>query len=351
MSIQLFLGLPRRMCEAGGSAGWMIPLYTSIIALVIFFFIGKLYTPFRSKDIIDIAEIAGGNIMRIVVGLIFIIDYILVLSLLLRIFGEDIKIFALNKSPLSFVVMIFIIVMALAAYCGLEGVSRINFIVVPVVALALFVVLLGNMDYIDTTHIFPILGTGPYKIFVEEMPRISIYSALSCIFFVSPFLGTYTDFKKVGYLSLIIISTLFTLGTLLYILVVPYPVSTEYFIPYLHLARYVSFGRFFERIESIFILMWTLSAFAYLSSGLFLLLYMIKKTFRLEYYRPLILPIATIMYTLCFVPPSLMYAVTLEGSLVRRNAWIVTFLIPLLVLIVARLVKRKKEGEKCDGKI
>jgi len=351
MSIQLFLGLPRRMCEAGGPAGWMIPLYTSLITLVLFFLVSKLYSPFESKDILDIAHFAGGSILRVVVGIIFIIEYIFALSILLRIFGEDIKIFALNQSPLSFVIIFFIIVMVIASYVGIEGILRLNIIILPVVAFALLLVLFGNINYMEISNLFPIFGTGPYEIFVKELSRISIYSALSGVYFIAPFIGKHKDFKKVGYWSLIIICLLFTLGTMLYILVVPYPTSTEYFIPFLHLARYVSYGRFFQRIESVFILMWTLSAFSYLSGGLFLLLYMIKKTFRLEYYRPLAIPIAIILYSICFIPSSLMYSVTIEGEILRRYAWIVTFAVPIAVLIFARLVKRKKEGGKCNEKV
>ncbi len=351
MSIQLFLGLARRMTEAGGPAGWMIPLYTSILAVILFFFISKLYKNFEGKDIIDVAQIAGGSFGRILVGLIFIVDYIFILSIMLRIFGEDIKIFALNKSPLSFVIIFFVIVIIVSSYLGLEAIVRLNTIIVPIVTIAFLIVVFGNTKFVDTTRMFPILGHGVYEVFVKQISRISIYSAFSFIFFIVPFIGKHKDFKSIGYWSLIITGLLLTFGTLVYILVVPYPTSTEYFIPYLHLARYVNYGRFFQRIESIFVLTWTLSAIIYLSLGLFFLMYMIKKTFRLEYYRPLIIPVAIILFTLCFIPSSLMYSVTLEGEIVRQFAWIVTFAIPIVVLIVANIVKRKKEGEKCNEKI
>ena len=351
MSMQLFLGLPRRMTEAGGPAGWMIPLYTLIISLLIFFFISKLYSKFEGKDLIDIAQVAGGSIGRLVIGIIFILNYIFILSVLLRIFGEDIKIFALNQSPLSFVIMFFIIVMIIASYVGIESIVRINAIILPITAVALLIVFLGNIHFMDATNLLPIFGTGIDKIFVKEISRISIYSALSSIFFITPFVGNKKDFKKIGYNSLIITGILLTLGTLLYILVVPYPTSTEYFIPYLHLARYVVFGRFFQRIESIFILMWTLAAFSYLSAGLYLLLYVIKKTFKLEYYQPLTIPVAVILFTICFWPESLMSSVRIEGEIVRRFAWIVTFVVPIAVLIIANLVIRKKGGDKCGGKV
>lgn len=351
ISIQIYLGIAGRMVEAGGVAGWMIPLYTCLLSLILFFFISKLYKNFEGKDIIDVAQIAGGSLCRVLVGLIFIVDYFFILSIMLRIFGEDIKIFALNKSPLSFVIIFFVIAIVVSAYLGIEAIVRLNTIIVPIVTIAFLIVVLGNVDFFDTTRVFPVFGAGLHNIFVKQLPRVSIYSAFSILLFIVPFIGGNKDFKSIGYWSLIITGFLLSFGTLVYILAVPYPTSTEYFIPYLHLARYVNHGRFFQRIESIFILTWTLSAILYLSSGVFFLIYMIKKTFRLEYYRPLILPVAIILYTLCFIPPNLMYIVFLEGNIIRQYAWIVTFAVPIIVLLVANIVKRKKEGEKCNEKI
>lgn len=351
MSIQLFLGFARRMAESGGTAGWMIPIYTAILALVLFFFISKLYSSFEGKDIIDVAEIAGGSFGRILVGLIFIMDYIFILPIMLRIFGEDIKIFALNQSPLSFVIILFIAVMVIASYSGVESIVRLNVLIMPIVIIGFLIVVFGNYQYFDTTNLLPIFGDGLYKVFVKEISRMSIYSAFSFIFFMVPFIGKNKEFKSIGYWSLIITGIVLTIGTLVYFIVVPYPTSTENFIPYLHLARYVNLGRFFQRVESIFVLVWTMSALIYLSAGQFFLLYMIKKTFRLEYYKPLILPIAIILFTLCFIPQSLMATVTVEGEIIRRFAWIVTFAVPIVVLLVAKLVKRKKEGGKCNEKI
>lgn len=351
MSIQLFLGFARRMAESGGTAGWMIPLYTSILALILFFFISKLYTSFEGKDIIDVSQIAGGSFGRILVGLIFIIDYTFILAIMLRIFGEDIKIFALNNSPLSFVIMFFILVMVIASYVGIEAVVRLNALIMPIVIIGFIIVAFGNVKYFDTTNLLPIFGEGLYKVFIKEVSRMSIYSAFSFIFFMVPFIGKNKDFKSIGYWSLIITSIVLTFGTLVCFMVVPYPTSLENFVPYLHLARYVNYGRFFQRIESIFVLIWTMSVLVYLSAGMFFLVYMIKKTFRLEYYRPLILPIAITIFTLSFIPQSLMAAVMLEGEIIRKFAWIVTFVVPIVVLLVAKLVKRKKEGEKCNEKV
>lgn len=349
--IQIFLGFPSRMADSGGTAGWIIPIYTVILALIAFFIISKLYTSFEGKDILDVAQIAGGSFGRILVGLIFIANYFFILPFVLREFGEDVKVFSLTQSPISFVLIFFIIGVITASHFGLEAIVRISTFIVPIVAVGFFIVVIGNIKYFELSRLLPILGDGPYKIFIKEIPQISLYSGLSILFFITPFIGKNKDFKIIGSLSLLISSIFLTVGVLAYLLVIPYPTSTENLIPYLHLARYVNYGRFFERIESIFVLIWSLAALSYLSVGSFFLVYIIKKTFGLQYYRPLILPIAIILFTMCLMPQSLLSAADLEAGVFRKYAWVVTFVVPIVVLLLANLVNRKKGGGKCNEKI
>lgn len=346
LTIQIFLGFPRAMADVGGTAGWMIPLYTLMFSLVFFFIISKLYMSFEGKDILDIAQIAGGTFGRILVGLIFLSSYFLAVPVILRTFGEDVKIFSLVQSPISFVLLLFLVGMIVASYLGIEAIVRIGSIIVPIVTVGFIVIILGNVKYFEVEKLLPILGSGPYRIFVGAIPQISLFSGINTLYFMSPFIGKGKEFKAIGNLSLILSGGLMTVGTLVYLLVVPYPVSTENVLPYLHLARYVNYGRFFQRIESIFVLTWCLAALVYLSAGLFFIVYIIKKTFRLEYYRPLIVPIAILLFTLCLIPESVMSSVSIETGVFRQYSWLISFVIPLAVLSLAKLVKRKKEGEK-----
>lgn len=350
ITVQIFLGYPRRMTELGATAGWMIPLYTFILAFILFFFISKLYSSFEGKDILEVAQIAGGSFGRILVGLIFFINYIFIIPVVLREFGEDVKVFSLTQSPISFVLIFFIVGIMAGSFFGIEAIVRIANFIVPIVALGFFIVVIGNIRYFNFSRMLPIFGKGPYSIFIQALPQISLYSGLSTIFFITPFIGKNKDFKFVSKWSLFLSAIFLTLGSLTYTLVIPYPTCTENLIPYLHLARYVGYGRFFERVESVFVLIWSLAALSYLSVGTFFLVYIIKRTFGLQYYRPLVLPIAIIIFTLCLIPQSLLAAVDLEMSVFRKYGWIVTFGIPLVVLILAKLVERKKEGGKCDEK-
>lgn len=343
MSTQVILGFPRAMIESGGTAGWIIVIYVTILALILFTIISKLYTPFEGKDLIDIGEIAGGSVGRVIVGAMFFIQSGFIILTVLREFAEDMKIVALTISPISFVMLFFIAGMLVASYKGLEAIVRLNAIIVPIIAAAFFIITIGTAPYYDFTRAYPILGKGAYDVFVRGIFKVTSFSAIVILYLIPPFLKTHKNFKIVGYSAIGSTAFFFLWSTLVYLISLGYPAALENFLPIYYLARLINFGRFFQGVESIFILIWATTALIYLSTGFFLTVYAFKKTFKLEYYRPLVFPFAILVFTFSLLPPNLIEVFKLE-TLYRNYAWIFSFLMPILVLLIARtrVVRLKK---------
>jgi spore germination protein (amino acid permease) len=345
---QIFLNFPRVMAESAGTAGWILIIYVSIIVFILFAVISKLYKKFEGKDIIDISDYIGGNIGRVFVGTILLIYMVFIVSVVLREFGEDLKIIALRLSPISFVMLFFLAGMIVSAFFGLEALVRIGVIIVPITFVGFTGILIGALQYSDFSRIMPILGFGPRSIFIESLPRISIYSGLILLFFLPPFIKSHKDFKKIGYISIGISTFNLTVSVLVSLLVFQYPTAIENFLPMFQLARLINYGRFFQRVESLFSLLWIGSALHYLSIGLFLILYIFKKTFKIEYYKPLIIPFAIILFTASLLPKNLVEAIELETKFFRNIAWVVVFGMTILLLLIGNSIRKKpvKGGEK-----
>jgi spore germination protein (amino acid permease) len=344
---KVFLNFPRKVAEDAGTAGWLMTIYVSLLAFLGFFIIARLYKRYEGKDLIDLGEHIGGSIGRILVGSIVIGFLVFMASLYLREFGENMKEITLTVSPLSFVIMFFAVGMIVAAYVGLEAIVRYHALAVPIIATGFFIILIAVLPLADFRNITPILGMGAYEIFVSGFFKISLFGELLIIFLLIPFLQTHDNFVKAGYTALGFSSFFLFISALVYLAVVDYPVTIESFLPIHRLATLINIGRFFQRIESIFVLIWALAGLLYISTAFFFAVYIFKKTFKLEYYRPLILPFAVLVFNLSFLPPNLMTAVVLETKYFRTWAWVATFLMPIVLLVMARLIKRpfKKAGE------
>lgn len=349
MTTQLFISFPRFVAEKAGTAGWILIIYLTVLSLFLFLIISGMYKNFQGKDILDLGEYVGGNIGRIIVGLVIIVDYMFIVPCILREFSDGLKIITLDKTPIGIVMIFFLLGMISAAFYGIEPIARFSAIIVPIVAAAFILIIVGVIPGFNIDNIFPIMGNGAYHMFINGLPNISIFSGISVLFILPPFLNSFDCFKKTGVYSILLSGFFLTVGTLIYTLSIPYPASTEVTMPMYTLARTIDWGRFFTRIESVFVFAWATSAFIYLGIVLFFTVYVFKKTFRLKYHTPLIFPISVLVFTFALIPRSMMNVFQLESQIFRVYAWIITFGMLIIILIAASLIKKKK-GEAPNEK-
>jgi spore germination protein (amino acid permease) len=334
---RIFLNFPRTVAEDAGTAGWLETIYFSILAFLLFYLIARLYARFNREDMLDIGELAGGETGRIIIGLLFLGLILSAGALILREYAENMKVIFLTDSPLGFVMMFFAVAMVDACFLGLEAIVRFVAVAVPIITVGFLFIILMVAPYYDLTNLLPVLGNGLYGIFGKGFFRLSTYSPLIYLFLIPPFLKDQKSFRRIGYTALGVSALLLLASSLAYSLVYSYPTSLESFLPFFQLARLINYGRFFQRLESVFVLTFAISAMQYLGVILFFAVHVFKKTFRLEYHRPLILPFAVIMFSLAFFPSNLMTAIDLETKTYTVFAWGITFILPIIFLLLARL--------------
>ncbi len=346
LCVKIFLNFPRKMTEEAGNAGWLLAIYICILAFAGFYIIAKLYRKFEGKDLLDIGEHIGGSIGRVVVGLIVVALLLFIVSIIVRTFTEDMKIVALAVSPISYVTTFFIVCMVIGAYLGLEAIARYHAIIMPVIGVGYLLIILGVTPYMELSNLLPILGKGANAIFIHGSLATGVFTELIFLFLLTPFLKSNQRFKSTGYTALAITSLLLIISAVSYLMVIPYPVAEQKILPIYHLARMINFGRFFQRLEAIFVLIWATAGLMYVTVGLYFIAYIFKKTFALKYHRPLIFPFAAIIYTLSLLPDTLLQTVWLETGIVREWGWILAFILPILLLLIGSMIKRKAKKKK-----
>lgn len=337
---RIFLNYPRIIVESSGRAAWIEVLYTAVLTFIILTLIVKLYSKFAGKDLLDISEYAFGSLGRIIIGMEIVLLFLYVTPLLIREYAEDMKVIALPITPISIVMLFFVIPMIISSYLGIEAITRFHAIVVPIIAAAYLVLMLGVSKYYDLSNFYPILGKGAYKIFGTGFLSINSFAPIIYLFLIPPFIKTHKNFKAIGFISLGISAFFSLISVLVFLAVIPINSGIELFLPVFQLARIINYGIFLQRVESIFILSWATSALMYLSVIFFFTIYVFKKTFKLVYMQPLIIPFAIIMFSLSLLPQSLMVAVTFETKYYSLFGWIITLVSPMIVLITANIKKK-----------
>jgi len=338
---KIFLNYPNVAVETGGTAAWIFTLYISALAILGFTVIQMLYRPFEGKDLLDVAEIAAGTPGRVITGLVTVVCAGWCATAYMRVFSENMKLISLTTSPLSFVELFYVACLITGAFLGMEALSRLHAFSSPVIAAGFLIIMLGVVNYIDLSNLLPILGNGPEKIFISGAPRVSAFSEILFLFMLPPFLKKHENLKASGYWGLGISAVFLLISSVVFTSVFPYPSSLELTVPIFHIARLIKLGRFFQRMEAIFVFIWAASSLLYISICFYLALYAFQKTFRLDYYKPLILPFAIITMSISFIPSDFTEVIGYEVAFFRQWSWIAAFAMPLFILVLARIRTKK----------
>lgn len=344
---KIFLYYTRLTVEDAATAGWISSIVSGLAAFLMLTVLLKMYKKFDDKDILDIAEIAGGKFLKIVTGAVITFSLFVLTVVVIRKFSEDMKIVSLPSSPLSYVMSFFLVGIAVACFFGLEAIVRFHAIVIPFIIAGYVSIMLGVTPQMDITNLMPFWGTGIDDILSKGFLRSSVYCELLVLFLLPPFLGGYKKITRVGYTAFALSAISLITSSLVYILANPYPSGMEPFLPIYNMTRLIAFGRFFQRIEALFVFTWAMAALLYLTSTFYFMVYTFAKTAGLKYIRPLVLPFAVIVFSAAFIPGSLMEVIRIEKNYIVTVGWIVAFVYTGLILAAASIRKSVRK-EKCS---
>lgn len=326
-----------------GSASIINIVYCTIIALILFFIIFKLFEKFNKEDILDISEFFGGKVFKNIIGILFLLYFTFISSIILRNFAEILKVAYFPETSISTILLCFIIVIYIASTFRTSSIIKTNLLIIPFTILSIVLIFVATSGDFIYEHMFPILGYGFEHTFFNGASHIFAFSGLAYLYFFMPNISSSKKATKLGVISIVISSILLLLSIVSFLFGAPYVSYTEEISATLFIIRSVSFGRFFERPESLFILVWILSVISYLSVTIIVIGSILNKTIGSSnsitlrsFYTPIIFVCSLIPYNLSTVR-------FLQYNIFKYVSIIMVYIIPLIILILSFLKKRKLE--------
>lgn len=323
-------------------------IYVSLLCLVFGIIIANLFKKFPDKDIVDISEVVGGKPLKYVTGILYILFFLLVCSLLLRNFSEGIKVTYFLRSPVWIIVLAFLLIPFLANIFGPSSIVRCNFIIFPLMIISFIITFIAIGNNYTFQRIFPILGKGISETFLIGSSNIFVLSGICILFFLPPMLKNKKNFKYVTLVSISISGLLliFSIASLLFAL--PFIFNISELSPIYLLVRSTNFGEFLENPESVFILIWILSFMSFLSVFTMLIIYILKKF--TKHYNPYIYSFAVTVIIFILTMISKTYAIlnTIESTLYKYFSIFLVFVYSLIILIIGATKKKTTEVKEDD---
>lgn len=331
------LNIPQTLLNLCGPSSLLNIIYITILAILIFLLIVKLFKKFPNSDIIDIAEFLGGKWLKIIFG-ILIVGYITFsASVLLRNAIEALRIIYYLKASSSFIILFFLITPILANLFGENVITRCNVIITPIMVILLLIAFLAVSPLFTFQRIFPILGYGFKETFLLGTENLFAFNGLLLLMLVLPSLANKDNFKKIGLISISIIGILLFLfiGTLL--LAFPFVLSVETIEPIYLLVVNTQFSEFLQRPEALFVLIFILFFMSYLNIVVLYGVKILKKITKISKPKTFALPLSTLIFILTFIPVGMTEVRFLENTVYKYLTLSITFVICIFILILANI--------------
>ncbi len=341
----VLLSYPQNAAKNFGSGAVLHYLYITLLVIIFFSIIYKLYKPFNGKDIFDISNYLGGKILESIFGFL-IASYLVILSIsTIHEFGQDIKNMMFTSSLVSEINLLLIIGIFCGMYTGIRGLFRSSSIIFSILLTGVILMFIALYSKIDLSNLTPIFGTGYKQLFLYGSSSIGIFNSLFILFLIAP---NVKNIKKTGLYSIFISSITIILILFLLFTIFPHESLSQNSFAIFELTRMIGFGRFFQRLESIFTLLWIIVACIFLGVALRLALEIFMRIFNLRYINRLIPCITVLTFNLSILIPDYVTSVSIRQILYNLISPILFFISPLLILFFAKL---KLSGGKNETNI
>ena len=258
---------------------------------------------------------------------------------MLRNFCEGLDVIYFPYTNIIFMILIFVISIAITNYLGFNSTIRTTTIIFPITLLSILLLFFGNIDSFTFQKIFPILGEGFEKTFALGLSNIGAFAGITYIYLLPPLLKNPKQFKFVSVLSGLL-SGLFIficIASLLFMFSIF--ISTNELMPLFIVSRYIEFGNFFQRFESLFLLIWTIAFCCYLSISCKFSTTIFTKIFNLKDSSQLINIFVILIFAIAILPKNYIISSFFEYYIYRYFT-IAIIIIGLVILFLSNLKKK-----------
>lgn len=340
----IILNLPNELLSSTLSAAPLNVIYITGIVLLLYLLATKLFKPFHNKDILDIAEYVGGSILKKIVSVIYSLHLIFISGILICSFADTIKAIYLQNMPSELICLLFILIAVLANLFGFKSISRTNAILMPFILITILIIFISLFTAFVPQRIFPVFGYGVNETFILGASNIFAFGELLILFLIRPNLSDNKQAKKVGIASILLSGVFLLLSVTALLLLFPFITGGEGVLSIYMITRSIHFGNFFQRVDALFILIWALTFFSYLSVIIYYILKIAKKNVTSKKNSPIIFIIALAIFIVTLIPQNISQIRFAENVIYKYSSLIVVFVLSFSILILGYLKKRKRKS-------
>lgn len=337
------LNITKSVISDMNSASILNIIYVSIIAIIISFIVYKLFKNFSTFDILDISNMLGGKVLKTIMGILFFAYFIFFTSMLLKNFAICLQIIYYPATDLFYIVLLLILGTIFCCSLKYNSIYRSNLLILPALLVGIIFIFICNFKNFSTENIFPILGEGVNNTFFVGLNNLFAFQGIAFLYFLPPLLKKPSSLKKICITSIVISAIYLLLCVSTVSLLFSAFVDTDELLPMFSAVRYIEYGNFFQRIDSIFILILVICFTSYLCIVVNTCSNILKKIIPIKSNKYFIYISALLMLIISMVPKNYAISTHLSTVVYKYAFFILVIALSFIILISANIKKKKSK--------
>jgi len=264
----IIVSLTKTIVETTASASLLNILIVGIITLIFACIICYFLNKFPTFDLIDISNYLGGNVLKWIVGLLYVGYFIFFAGVLLHIFSSFLQIVYFPMSKVFYIILLFVIATFTSCNMRHNAIYRSTFIIFPLLIISTLFLFFSNIQYYEFEKIYPLFGKGYFETFVLGLSNMFAFQGLAYIYFMPTILKEPTKIKHIAVTSIVLSCIFLLIGISIILFMFNAFIETDALLPLYSASKYIEFGPFFQKLGSAFILIWIIAFISYLCINL-----------------------------------------------------------------------------------
>lgn len=332
---------PNELTNLVGGDGWLVILLSGIIAYILISFICKAEKNNGYSHIYEILENRFGKIIAILVGLELTWYSTFFISMGLRTFTEEIKMYLLEQTPTEFIFLVTILVGTYLVRGEIDNLIKFNEISFWLMFIPVILVLIFSIYDVDFTNILPAFNNPPNSYAKGIITSINRFMGFQILFLIIPFVKDKKSINKVARKSIWFVVVFYVAVFILTVGVFGQNQTKILLWPAITMVKYINIpGSFIERWEGIIMSIWIIFYFTTFTNHYYFASDLLKKILKFKDIKLSAAIIVPFIYLIALYPKNIAEAYVLTSKYSP-----IFFLINLIILPIALLlVSSSKKG-------
>ncbi len=334
------LALPNSLANNVENNGWFVIIISGTLFIGIFMLYDQIFKLYPGKDFFEIAKETLGFFYYPSI-MVLLLYFILFAAVIARNLGELMKIFLLQTTPISVIIIVFLVVSTYISSHEIDSVARLGYILYPIVIIFTGVIVAISLAKADFTHLLPVLRTDLKSIVKGIGTSAFSFYGIEIALFAIPYVEDRDKVLRSGVVGIVTVTLIYIL---LYVITITHfsieQVKTTVY-PILLLVRQTDLpGFFLENLDGIVIALWVLVVFDTMVPNYFAAAKVLSKTFKTKHHKSFVLGLIPVILVISMLPENF---IVLQNTVQKYQHILAVFtllLIPMCILISGYIRKK-----------